>query len=123
MMDDDPYADLKQHALTPEAVVERRVVPAKIQRRRQQFVRVPWTWIERLSGARHISTYRVAMYVLHLHWKRGGQPFPLANGMLAEDGVSRYRKRDALRELEQLGLITVDRRQRKSPLVTVHCAS
>jgi hypothetical protein len=121
MTDDDPHADLKQHALSAEtmAVIERRVLSEKIRKRRKQFIKVPFTWYERLNAARHIATYRVALYVLYLHWKHGGQPFPLANGMLAMDGVNRFRKSDGLRELEALGLVRVDRRQRKSPVITV----
>ena len=41
-MTDDPYADLKQHRLTPETLAKLAVVPQKIQKRRQQFVMVPW---------------------------------------------------------------------------------
>ena len=121
--DDDPYADLKQHRLTPgtQTIIERRVgfVPQKIQKRQGQFVKVPWVWIDRLAKARHISTYRVALRVLHLHWKRSGQQFALSNGMLEMDGVNRWGKWDALHELEQLGLIRVERRPRKSPVITV----
>ena len=120
---EDPYTDLKQHRWTAEtqALVESRVgyVPRKIQKRRQQFVKVPWTWIERLSEARHISTYRVALHVLHLNWKRSGRSFVLPNGMLRKEGVNRWGKWDALQELEQLGLIHIERRPRKSPVITV----
>lgn len=59
--DPDPYADVKQHRLTPEmqAMIERAKlaerqiarVPKKLQKRQQHFVRVPWAWVERLSGA------------------------------------------------------------------------
>ena len=88
MMDQDPYADLKQHALTPEMLAKLAVVPRKIQKRRQHFVQVPWTWVERLAKARHIATYRVALHVLYRHWKGGGEPFTLSNGMWRMDGVS-----------------------------------
>jgi hypothetical protein len=43
----------------------------------------------------------------------------LANGMLAMDDVSRHSKNRALHELERRGLIKVDRRLRKSPIVRV----
>jgi hypothetical protein len=121
--DKDPYADLKQHRWTAETrgLVESRVafIPKRIQRRREQFVIVPWFWIERLSEARHISTYRVALHILHLNWKRRGQSFVLPNGMLKMEGVSRWGKWDALQELEQLKLIRIERRPRKSPVITV----
>ena len=95
------------------------VVPKKIRQRRQQFVQVPWTWLERLAQSQSANTYRVAVSLLYLHWKAKGGPIKLANGMLAIDGVSRFAKSRALAKLESLGLITVDRRQRKSPIITL----
>ena len=118
MMDHDPYADLKQHALTPEILGKLAVVPRKIQKRREHFVRVPWTWIERLAKARYTATYRVALHILYRHWKGSGKPFTLSNGMLMMEGVARGTKWRALRELEQLGLIMIERRKRKTPRVT-----
>jgi hypothetical protein len=50
-MGDDPYADLKQHALAPEMLAKVAIGPRKICKRREHFVKVPWTWIERLNGA------------------------------------------------------------------------
>jgi hypothetical protein len=92
------------------------VVPRKIRRRRQQFVKVPWTWIERLKGAGG-QTYRVALCLLHLHWKNRGEPIKLASGMLLFDGISRYSKWKALGDLERRGLVTVERRPRRSPII------
>ena len=112
--------DLDEFTLTDEQVRERLAsVPRKVQKRRQHFVRVPWTWVEPLADAHHIATYRVALHLLYQHWKTGGQTIALANGSLAMEGVTRRRKWEALGELERLGLITVDRRPRRSPLVTV----
>jgi hypothetical protein len=95
------------------------VVPRKIQKRREHFVKVPGIWVERLTEARYIATYRVALHLLYQHWKMGGQPILLANGILRMEGVTRGTKWRALRELEQFGLIVIDRRPRKSPLVMV----
>jgi hypothetical protein len=107
-------------ALPPEMVRERlAAVPRKIQKRRDHFVRVPWTWIERLAKTQSANTYRVALHLLYLHWKSKGDPIKLANGMLALDGVTRFSKWRSLRELEQLGLIRMERHPRKSPTITV----
>ena len=46
-------------------------------------------------------------------------PIKLTNIMAAEVGVSPDAKRRALDELEQAGLVEVERRARKSPLVTL----
>lgn len=113
----DPYADLKQHRATPEILAG--FVPEKLRKQRRHFVKVPWVWVERLANARHIATYRVALHVLYRHWKGNGLPFTLSNTAVADEGVTQWRKWDALRELEQLGLVTVERRTRRSPRITV----
>jgi hypothetical protein len=110
----DPF-DLKGLVLPRERLA---VVPRKTQKRRQHFVKVPWIWIERLNKSPG-NTYRVALYVLYEHWKHSGKAFLLPNGMLAADGVTRFSKWRALGELEKLGLIRIERRQRKSPILTV----
>jgi hypothetical protein len=38
MTENDPYADLKQHRMTPEILATLAVVPRKIQKQRQHFV-------------------------------------------------------------------------------------
>jgi hypothetical protein len=118
MTDKDDSFDLKGLVLPP--VRERlAVVPRKIQKRRQHFVKVPWVWVERLAEAHYTVTYRVALHLLYQHWKSGGRPILLANGMLRMEGVALGTKWRALRELERLGLIAIERRPRKSPLITV----
>jgi hypothetical protein len=96
----------------------RVVTPAKIKKRREHFIKLPMTWYEHLKGA-HGQTYRVAWYLLYLHWKNNGAPIKLANGMLAMDGVSPQSKRRALRDLDHRKLVTVEWRQKKSPIVRV----
>jgi hypothetical protein len=91
-------------------------VPAKIRKRREKFIMFPLAWYEALNGA-PATTYRVAIYLLHLHWKEGGGPIKLPNGMLRTDGVNRQAKWRALGDLERRGLITVERRPRRSPLI------
>jgi hypothetical protein len=116
--DKDPYADLKRCRLPDGMVVlERRaVVPRKIQRRRRHFIQVPMSWFERLAGASG-QTYRIALFLLYLDWKARGEPVQLANGLLQIDGVSRYSKWRALDDLARRGLIAVERRRRRSPIV------
>jgi hypothetical protein len=120
-MSDDPF-DLDKLKLSPEMVRERLItVPRKI--RHGHFVRVPCWWIERLAkSTRYRVTFLVALHLLYQHWKLRGQPIKLANGVLKMEGVSRGTKWRALRELEQAGLISIERRLRKSPVVTVHIA-
>jgi hypothetical protein len=112
MMTDDI---LDKFALPDLPIKERRVVPRKIRKRRQQFVMVPMVWRERLEGATG-QTILLALDLLYLGWKKGG-PIKLTNGMLREDGISRQSKWRGLNELERRGLITVERRPRRSPIV------
>jgi hypothetical protein len=119
MTDDELYAELKKHRLNPEMMAKLAVVPRKLRKRREHFVKMPWTWIEQLAKARYLATYRVALHVLYRHWKGGGRPFTLSNGMVAMEGVSRWAKWRGLAELERFGLIAVERRKRRSPRITV----
>ena len=96
-------------------------VPAKPKRaKRGQFVQVPLIWVERLQTARCLGSYRLALHLLFEHWKWGGKPVKLSNVALAKFGVGdRETKSRALLELEQLELISVERRPKKSPVVSV----
>jgi hypothetical protein len=61
----------------------------------------------------------VSLWLLHLAWKAKSKTFQLPNGQLNSFGVRRNTKERALRDLEAAGLIRVDRRQRKSPIITI----
>jgi hypothetical protein len=100
-------------------IVQTKTVQERLQRRRKHFVRVPMAWMERLGSARSAATVLLALHILYEHWRMGGRPFRLANGKLLLKGISRQSKYTGLRELERLGLVTVARRPRKSPIVTV----
>jgi hypothetical protein len=112
--------NLKQHRLNPDTLARLAVVPRKIQKRREQFVMVPWRWLDLLATTSSANTYRVVMHLLYEHWRRNGQSFPLPNGMLRLGGVTRQAKWRALVELERLGLVSVEKRPNRSPKVTVH---
>lgn len=88
----------------------------KIKKRRQHFVMFPMSWDERLVGATG-QTYRVAVILHYLRWRNHGAPVKLTNCELELHGVSRQSKWRALGELERRGLITVERRPRRSPLI------
>jgi hypothetical protein len=123
MLDDDkadPKFDIRANLALPAELLPQvwAVVPRKIARRRERFIAVPWSWLERLEGANG-KTYHLALHLLYLHWKDRGQSIKLANGMLRLDGVSRKSKWRGLNDLEKRGLITVERRPRRTPIVRV----
>ena len=105
--------------LTPEIQARARGGVAS-RWRRQQFVKVPLTWVERLKHARHKATYCVALYVLHQHWRTSGKPVTVSNKSL---GLPRRSKWRGIRELERLGLIRAETHLRKSPVITLHTES
>jgi hypothetical protein len=121
MKDDSDDYDLDKFRIDP-AKLATPYVPAKIKKRREQFVQVPMRWYEKLANP--VPTCRitclVAWYLLYLNWKGDGKPIKLANGMLEYDGISHDSKTRALRDLERRGLITVEWRERKSPTIRVH---
>ena len=113
--DDSDLDALKRCRLDAEEYATRQVDSAVRKGRRRRFTMFPELWIERLEGARHVSTYRVALRILQRNRQYEGQPFPLPNNI---GGVSRWAKSTALKELEKAGLVQLERRKRKSPLVT-----
>jgi hypothetical protein len=115
MSDESPFHP-KNIGLNPE---QWAVVPKKIRKRRERFTQVPGIWRERLTKVRYISTYRVALHVLTRHFETRGEPFTLSNGALALENISRWEKPRALSELEEAGLIVIERRKRKTPRITI----
>jgi len=91
----------------------------------RRFTKFPGTW-EEVLGKAHTSgsTYAVAIVLMHEAWKltsRGNKPVvKLTDVMLKRVHVGSRGKRSALRKLEQLKLVGVERRANRNPLVTVY---
>ena len=92
---------------------------AEVRQQRDRFVQVPLWWAEQMTKATETPQAFVGLWLLHLAWKTGKLTFPLPNGKLEAHGVSRKVKRGVLHKLEAAGLIKVDRRRGKSPLITL----
>ena len=84
----DPF-DIKALRIDPTKF-STPYVPAKIQKRNEQFVILPMWWYERLKAPVATGlTCLLAFHLLHLNWKNRGKPFKLPNGTLRyDDGVS-----------------------------------
>jgi hypothetical protein len=98
-------------------------VPKKIKEWRERYAVFPMAWAEKLKGASG-QTWAVAVLVVYLDFwenirkgRKSGQSFKFANGMLKLYGVPPQSKRRALRDMERRGLIAVEWRPRKSPVV------
>ena len=77
-MDDDCF-DIDNLRIDADALPERRaVVPRKFEKRHRHFVKVPWAWVEALSGASG-QTWHLAIQLLYLHWKGKGAAIKLAD--------------------------------------------
>jgi hypothetical protein len=126
MDDSDDKFVIDGWALTPEklATMNRAAAvkaehPHAKQHSSKEFTMVPDSWEIKLRGCRHNATYPVAVFLLRQHWKTKERPIKVPNTALAKRGVDRYAKWRALQELEELGLIRVERRSNKSPIVIV----
>ena len=109
--------DLSKFTLPPGTQATK---PKREAKRLAGFVKIPWSWGNALA-ANDVGgkAWAVACHILYETWRAKGQPIKVPNGMLERSGVSPDAKVRALRKLEQLGLISVEWRGRKSPIVTI----
>ena len=84
----------------------------------RKFVKVPKMWQDCLAEMQADgSTYRVAFYLLDkAMWS---EHVPLGNRVLEKHGVSRASKWRALEQLRNRGLIAVQARPGRAPLIKV----
>jgi hypothetical protein len=125
-MRDKENFDPEEFRITSEQQSEIGASNPKSKRHRQRgkFVQVPELWREQLCRIRaHGSTYRVALHLLHETWRTGNSVTKLTNVALTKVGVGREGKAIALRELRKTGLISVEQRPRRNPIVTVRFGS
>jgi hypothetical protein len=122
MREDDAF-DPEKFRITPEQQAELGAASKPKPKRRRQdgkFVQFPELWRTQLCTIRaHGSTYRVAMHLLHEAWRTDNRAVKLTNVALAKVGVGREGKAIALRELRKTGLIAVEQRPSRNPVVTV----
>ena len=81
-------------------------------------MKVPLAWVQKLAGAPG-QTYCLALHILFLHFRERGAAITLANRTIQREGIPRQSKRRALRDLERRGLVEVDWRPKRSPIVRV----
>jgi hypothetical protein len=83
------------------------------------FAKVPLAWAA--AAAKATKTPKAMVWVLlqHMAWQTKCVTFPLSNAVMAKYGVSREVKRRALAALESSGLILVERRHGRAPVVTL----
>lgn len=89
--------------------------------RKDTFAMVPLWWIEQAARATENPRAFVLIWLLHLSWKARSMTFPVPNAGIVKRGGSRWAKYGVLDDLEAAGLITVERRPGKTPIVTLVC--
>ena len=104
----------------PDSLVPtRRVESQRDRRRRTHFIPpVPLGWFDRacvLPG----KALAVGLILWRLATMRHTDTVTLTQAALKQHGLGRWVKYDALRSLERAGLVSVRRRDRKSPEVTL----
>jgi hypothetical protein len=83
-----------------------------------KFTKFPKMWKQELAGIRANScTYRVALYLLDR--ASFSKEVILSTSTMQRLGVSRNGKRGALDQLRRAGLIAIEERPNKNPIVTV----
>jgi hypothetical protein len=119
---DQDEVDFEQASRQPgrqQVKPKRQTVNSKAE----TFVKVHWWFAVQAAAATHTKKALVFMWLLHLSWKAHHATFVVPNGGLVKSGVSHQTKLRALRELEAAGLIEVQWRHRKSPIVTLRYPS
>ena len=117
-MDDQDGIDIESLRVDPELMQRVREQQAhKSTRKGWQRICtvVPRAWELRLLEASRISTYRLAHELLYLHWYGKGKSITVSSKVAKAAKLSVRSKWNALNELARLGLIEMDRKQRKSP--------
>jgi hypothetical protein len=83
------------------------------------FVQIPVERAGKWSTIIHEPSLMVIVMLWYLAWKTKSCTFPLSNEVLAPYGVSRWTKCRVLAQLEKAGEITVVRRGKHAPIVTL----
>ena len=84
------------------------------------FVKVPLALAAKAAvAAASGQQMMVWIYLLHRSWKLQKATFAVPSGALRSFGISKEVKRRALRNFENVGLIIVERRTSKNPIVTM----
>ena len=117
---EDPFniEALKIDPTDPKLVPARTAGPTRPKNTPHYFVKVPIIWLQKLDAAPG-QTCRLALHLLFLHFQSRGSPITLANRTLEDRGIPGQSKRRALRDLERRGLVSVEWRMKRSPIVRV----
>ncbi len=118
--------ELQEEIFAAQAARTATEASRKLKRRsrRVEFVMLPYAQTMRVAGTVKSSAALAVMVELAYQVFKTHKPeVVLSNSMLRSVGISRKAKLHALRQLEAAGVVVVDWKVRKSPLVTVSWAA
>ena len=122
VQDDDWDGVAVKQGPDPEKRLGELKAKAPVKRKKARpFAKVYLDDAARLFGAMNCQKATVWVWLVHRAWKRQSQTISVPNGELTKFGVNREAKRQALQQLESVGAISINRRARKTPLVTLLC--
>jgi hypothetical protein len=84
-----------------------------------QFLVIPYHWLDLLDAMPGRHAFRLMFRLMRISWRLKTATVKVTNRMLLDCKMDRHTKSKTLRRLEQAGLISVEWRPRKSPLVTI----
>jgi hypothetical protein len=119
--DDDDWGGVAvRQAPDPKKRLAELKAKAPVKRKKARpFAKVYLDAAARAFAAAQSQKAMVWVWLVHRAWKRQSQTVTVPSGELAKLGVNRESKRRALLQFEAAGLISIDRRPRKTPLVTL----
>ena len=111
--------DLRVEPELMQRVLEQQARKSKRKEWQRLYTVIPRAWELRLMGAKRVSTYRLAIELLYLHWYGKGKPIAVTGKVAKAAKLSVRSKSNALAELKHLGLIELERGLRRSPRVVL----
>jgi hypothetical protein len=91
----------------------------KVRRHRNDTFVMMWRdQIVAIAKAFETPQVVVVWMILYEHWVNKGRPFTLSNAKLTACGVSRFAKGRALANLEAAGLIAIDQKPGRAPVIS-----
>src|SRR6476660_1671785 len=104
-MDDQDDIGIEKLRVDPvlmQRVLEQQARKSKRKGWRRICTLVPREWELRLLEAKRVSTYRLAIELLYLHWYGNGKPVTVSSSVAKAVGLSDRSKWNALAELIRL---------------------
>jgi hypothetical protein len=114
----DPEIYRRKRAKIPSAPVAKVHTEAERLRDAHFFPRLPERMFVRLAALNPVC-FPVYLAIWRMYLTHKENPISVSTAVLSNWGIDRFKKYRALTVLESAGIIAVDRRPRKNPLVTL----